>query len=178
MADKFRVYTSNPSPAAKLLKRLARFPLALVIVLAVGLASLSRKPAPPGPDLVLEHSLALLARGSEAQQPATDWQKDGTAYGKAGVLPEVRRAERVPTSVKRATLLRLPGQEFGVYKWYDLPAEWGGGSVWARYVGTKERFSEIPPNPSLGDLWNVTETGASWIYCIPAGYDHAAWIDP
>jgi hypothetical protein len=61
---------------------------------------------------------------------------------------------------------------------YDLPESWGGGRVWARYMGTKGRFSEIPPNPVPGDLWNVTETGASWIYCVLIGYNHAAWIDP
>jgi hypothetical protein len=72
--------------------------------------------------------------------------------------PTVRRAELVPVTVKRATLLRLPTQELGVYKSYDLPAAWGGGSVWARYMGTKGRFSEIPPNAVPGDLWNITET--------------------
>ena len=87
--------------------------------------------------------------------------------------PVVRRAEPVPVVVKRATLLRLPSQEIGVYKWYDLPSVWGGGSVWARYMGTVGRFSEIPPNPVPGDLWNVTETGAGWIYFTPAGY---VWI--
>jgi hypothetical protein len=45
-------------------------------------------------------------------------------------------------------------------------------------MGTKEHFSEIPPNPIPGDLWNVTETGASWIYCIPMGYSRPIWIDP
>jgi len=40
--------------------------------------------------------------------------------------PEVRRAERVPVTVERATLLRLPAQELGVYKWYGLPDVWGG----------------------------------------------------
>ena len=33
-------------------------------------------------------------------------------------MPEVRRAERVPVTVKRSTLLRLPTQELGRYKWY------------------------------------------------------------
>jgi hypothetical protein len=92
--------------------------------------------------------------------------------------PEVRRAELVPVPVHRAALRRLPSQELGVYKWYDLPESWGDGRVWARFMGTKGRFSEIPPNPVPGDLWNVTETGASWIYCVPTGYNHAAWIDP
>jgi hypothetical protein len=92
--------------------------------------------------------------------------------------PDVRRAELVPVTVHRAALWRLPSQELGVYKWYDLPESWGGDRVWARYMGTKGRFSEIPPNPVPGGLWNVTETGASWIYCVPAGYNHAVWIDP
>ena len=42
-------------------------------------------------------------------------------------------------------------------------------------MGTVGRFSEIPPNPVPGDLWNVTETGASWVYFTPAGYNHPAW---
>jgi hypothetical protein len=88
------------------------------------------------------------------------------------------RAMLVPVPVKRAALWRLPGQELGVYKWYELPLAWGGGPVWARYMGTKEHFSQIPPGPIPGDLWNVTETGNSWIFCTPIGYGHAAWIDP
>jgi hypothetical protein len=92
--------------------------------------------------------------------------------------PEVRRAEPVPVTVRRAALLRLPTQEIGVYKWCDLPSVWGGGRVWARYMGTVGRFPEIPLNPVPGDLWNITETGAGWIYFTPAGYSQPAWIDP
>jgi hypothetical protein len=88
------------------------------------------------------------------------------------------RAVLVPLTVKRAALWRLPGQKLGVYKWYELPLAWGGGTVRARYMGTKEHFSQMPPNPIPGDLWNVVEGNASWVYCTPAGYDHNAWIDP
>jgi hypothetical protein len=88
------------------------------------------------------------------------------------------RAELVPVPVRRGILYRLPWQEIGVYKWYELPAAWGGGSVWARYLGTKEYFSQIPPNPTPGDLWNVIEGNASWIYCQPLNYNHPIWIDP
>ena len=66
--------------------------------------------------------------------------------------PEVRRAELVPVTVHRAALWRLANQELGVYQWYPLPEVWGGGSVWARYCGTVEHFSHIPPNRSRGDL--------------------------
>jgi hypothetical protein len=93
-------------------------------------------------------------------------------------LVPVPRAELVPVTVKRATLQRLPSQELGVYKWYPLPLEWGGGIVKARYMGTVEQFSQIPADPVPGDMWNVIEGNASWIYCTPAGYDHAIWIDP
>jgi hypothetical protein len=92
--------------------------------------------------------------------------------------PPVEQTRLVRAPAPRATLLRLPAQELGVYKWYGLPAEWMGGSVWARYCGTVEHFSQIPPNPVPGDLWNVIETGASWIYCVPIGYNHPIWIDP
>jgi hypothetical protein len=89
-----------------------------------------------------------------------------------------RPTQLIPTPVRRAILYRLPSQTLGVYKWYPLPAEWGGGTVWARYMGTKEHFSQIPRAPMQGDLWNVTEGNASWIYCTPAGYTHPIWIDP
>jgi hypothetical protein len=87
-------------------------------------------------------------------------------------------AVQTPAAAPRAQLVRLPSQELGVYKWYPLPPEWGGGSVLARYLGTVERFSEIPPNPIPGDLWNVTEGNASWVYCTPLNYNHPIWIDP
>ena len=45
-------------------------------------------------------------------------------------------------------------------------------------MGTVEHFRQIPSNPVFGDLWNVTETNASWIYSIPPGCNHAVWIDP
>jgi hypothetical protein len=94
------------------------------------------------------------------------------------VIAPAPKAQLVPVPVRRATLYRLPSQELGIYKWYELPVQWGGGSVWARYMGTKEHFSQIPRGPIPGDLWNVTEGNASWIFCTPIGYNHPIWIDP
>jgi hypothetical protein len=115
-----------------------------------------------------------------ASTPSARWNADGTAYGRAGVIPEVRRAELVPIPVKRALLMRLPTQELGVYHWYHLPDVWGGGSVWARFMGTVANFSGVPKNPTPGDMWNVTEGGStvSWVYCTPLNYNHPVWIDP
>ena len=94
--------------------------------------------------------------------------------------PEVRvlRAELVPVEVRRAALMRLPGQVLGEFRWYALPESVGGGEVQARFLGTVNQFSDIPKNPTPGDMWNVTETGNPWIYCIPMGGTHYQWIDP
>jgi hypothetical protein len=147
---------------------LAVLVLMLVAVgVVVALVNWQRPPVAP----------AVQPAASPQPTPATPVARAAVSAWLAAA-PTVRRAELVPVTVKRATLLRLPSQELGVYKSYDLPAAWGGGSVWARYMGTVGRFSEIPPNPAPGDLWNVTETGAGWIYCTPAGYGHPVFIDP
>jgi hypothetical protein len=92
----------------------------------------------------------------------------------------VRRAEFVkgPPVVKRASLMKSPAAGLGVYQYYALPESVGGGEVLARFLGTVARFSDIPPDPAPGDMWNVAETGTSWIYCIPLGGNHLQWIDP
>jgi hypothetical protein len=91
----------------------------------------------------------------------------------------VRRAELVPITVKRAGFWRLPSQEFGIYKWYHVPEDFGGGRVWARFMGTAANFSDIPSRAELGDVWNVSAGGGStWILCQPVGYSRAVWIDP
>jgi hypothetical protein len=67
----------------------------------------------------------------------------------------VTRPVQLPSVISpapRATLVRLPSPELGVYRWYGLPEAWGGGKVKARYLGTKEFFSQIPPNPVPGDI--------------------------
>jgi hypothetical protein len=117
----------------------------------------------PAPTLV-QPTPAIVPTPAPVQQPRTTVPTPRTR------LASVR--------VRRATLYRLPSQEVGVYKWYRLPEEWGGGAVFARYMGTKERFSQIPPNPVPGDMWNVTETQNSWVYCFPLGYSHPIWVDP
>ena len=136
-------------------------PVILVALLGAVLTTLHDKPA-------TKNSAPIQAPNAQPTPAATPIVR----------APEVRRAQLVPVTVKRATLLRLPTQELGVYKYYEMPAVWGGGSVWARYMGTVGRFSEIPRNSIPGDMWNVTETGASWVYCVPIGYDHEVWIDP
>jgi hypothetical protein len=124
--------------------------------------------------------LALVAVASWSSKspnyhPPTTTQSTPTP---APASPLAPRAQLVYKPVRRATLYRLPCQEVGAYKWYELPSQWGGGSVWGRYLGTKEHFSEIPLGPVPGDMWNVTSPSASWIYCNPAGYPHPIWIDP
>lgn len=140
-------------------------------------------PSPQTREKALQESAA---RSREVEQKARE-ALDALRSSKPSVQPTpvqpvsqplVDQTRLVQKPAPKATLLRLPWQELGVYKWYELPDVWGGGAVWARYLGTVTRFSQIPPNPVPGDLWNVTETGNSWIYCFPHGYDHAIWIDP
>lgn len=62
--------------------------------------------------------------------------------------PEVRRAELVPVPVYRAALWRLPSQELGVYKWYDLPetgvAAESGLDTWEpRGVSQRSRLTQF-----------------------------------
>jgi hypothetical protein len=90
----------------------------------------------------------------------------------------VRRAELIPVTVRRAGLWRLPAQELGVYKYYPVPDEFGGGAVWARFMGTVANFSDIPKSAVPGDVWNVADSGTTWILCTPPGYTHAIWLDP
>jgi hypothetical protein len=77
-----------------------------------------------------------------------------------------------------ATLLQLPRSWIGVYKWYELPASVGGGSVYGRNLGSVDHFSDIPRNSIAGDMWYVIDDSTSWVLCVPVGYNHAVWIDP
>jgi hypothetical protein len=43
-----------------------------------------------------------------------------------GANQSASRAELVETTVRRARIWRLPSQEFGVYKWYPVPDDFGG----------------------------------------------------
>ncbi len=113
--------------------------------------------------------------------PSAPWPTPPSVVEVRRALPvPVPRAELVPITVRRAALMRLPSQELGVYQYYHLPVEWGGGSVLARFMGTVANFSDIPKDPTPGDMWNVLEGGStvSWVYCTPAGYSHPVFIDP
>lgn len=84
-----------------------------------------------------------------------------------------------PLRAPRAQLVRLPSPELGVYHWYELPEAWGGGRVFARYMGVKDSFSQIPANAKPGDMWAIREAPLhTWVLCTPPGYTHAMWIDP
>jgi hypothetical protein len=136
--------------------------LLVVVAIASWLAKAPQTGQAPKPAALQSEPTATLAQAPAASEE----------------VPAAPRAVLVPVPVRRAALFRLPGQELGVYQSYQLPVAWGGGSVWARYMGTVEHFSQIPPGPVPGDLWNVIETENSWIFCTPIGYDHAMWIDP
>jgi hypothetical protein len=133
--------------------------------------------------VVLLFALALVALASWFTKPPSSHPVTPQPVFRPTPAPAILekaapRAQLVPVPVRRATLYRLPTQELGVYKWYELPAEWGSGSVWARYMGTREHFPQIPRASVPGDMWNVMSPSASWILCTPSGYTHPRWIDP
>jgi hypothetical protein len=160
----------------------------------------ARQPAPPRPSpriisfwglvfiVALSAGLGWLAHKLERQPndaPPLVQPTSATISSASVVHPapspstSAPRAQLVtPLQVRRASLVRLPGQVLGVYQWCKLPEVWGGTSVQVRYMGTVEHFSQIPPNPTPGDTWNIAETGNTWIYCTPLGYAHPIWVDP
>jgi hypothetical protein len=151
--------------------------LGLALVVAIIVASTWRQPSQP------VSSLAPTIAPAAQPTPALPlgWNADGTAQGRAGTIPEVRRAELVPPVVRRATLMRLPTQQLGVYRFYPVPTEYGGGTVLARFMGTVSRFLDIPKDAQLGDMWNVADgvSTTSWILCRSLQYGTTGvWIDP
>ena len=85
--------------------------------------------------------------------------------------PEVRRAELAVT-VKRAEFVGLPVGWQGYEKMPD------GSIVQVRYMGEAASFDQLPRNPSLGDMWRIPASKASWIWSTPAGFAAPAWVDP
>jgi hypothetical protein len=82
--------------------------------------------------------------------------------------PPPPRAELVPPRAVRAWPL-------GVYHWARMP---DGIPVWCRHMGSVNAFSDLPLNPKAGDCWDIPASGASWVWSIPAGWTHNAWVDP
>jgi hypothetical protein len=67
-----------------------------------------------------------------------------TASPAAVWTPEVRRAEPVPVTVKRAErVLRL-----GRWNQVLMP---DGALTWVRFLGTKDTFADLPRDPQMGD---------------------------
>ena len=151
--------------------------LGLVVLLAASLALVSsRKPATPAPDLVLEHSKALLAQATSSGQPATGWHSDGTAYGKAGVIGQrtAPRATLVKLPPPKAQLVRLPEWRVGETRPVMMPYNF---EVLATYKGRLGSESMLPSSGNaLGDTWIVGET--PWVWIWAPGAAQADWIDP
>jgi hypothetical protein len=95
-----------------------------------------------------------------ALQPASS---PPVARAYAQEMPVVPRAERV---------LRL-----GRWNQVWMP---DGELTWARFLGVKDTFSDLPTTPQMGDAWGVREGGqqALWVWHVLPGHVRAAWVDP
>jgi hypothetical protein len=154
--------------------------VALAAVILVGvIANYSRQrnqsPVSPTPDLVLEHSRALLA------QPALGWHSDGSAYGRADMLPEVRRAERVSPAPRAERVSPAPRAEqvLRIGRWNQV---WmpDGALTGIQFWGVKDTFADLPRSPQPGDSYGVLEGGqhALWVWYALPGHAAPAWVDP
>jgi hypothetical protein len=152
-----------------ILKWVGAFGLAVLVLVSV-IANYSRQrnqsPVAPTPDLVLEHSRALLA------QPALGWHSDGREYGRAGVLPLVRRAERLSPAPRAEQVFRI-----GRWNQVWMP---DGALTWMRFWGVKDTFADLPLSPQPGDSYGVMEGGqhALWVWYTLPGHAAPAWVDP
>jgi hypothetical protein len=81
----------------------------------------------------------------------------------------VRRAE---LAVKRAALVGLP------IGWQGQETMPDGSTLPVRYMGEVGYFDHLPRNPTLGDMWKVTSSGAAWVWTTPANFSVPAWVDP
>ena len=136
------------------------------------------------PDLILEHSKALLA--AQETQPVPGWQSDGTASGRAGTIPEVRRAEPV---VPRAQLVRLPVSRANFVQYaepvaiasahideaHDITMPYGT-VVRATLRGFLEQENQLPQIGHIGDMYVVANT--PWIWIRVPGTPAPTWVDP
>ncbi len=149
----------KPAPPARDWRSTALAVLGVALVAVVIVSQLAHQSS--------QQAAAPIAAASPAPPlrvsvPSAPWPAPPPAVEVRRALPvPVPRAELVPITVRRAALMRLPSQELGVYQYYHLPVEWGGGSVLARFMGTVANFSDIPKDPTPGDMWNVLEGGST-----------------
>jgi hypothetical protein len=105
-----------------------------------------------------------LTAATPASSPvAPGWNADGSGSGSAGLIPRVRRAERIYT-IGKWTPVWMPD----------------GALTSIRIWGVKDRFAELPSNPELGDAWGVLEGGqhALWVWHQLPGHVTPGWVDP
>ena len=155
--------------------------LAAAGLLAAGVIMLSlwHQPAPPASSVARSVQSAPPlpasspeARATPATTPATGWNADGTGFGRAGTLPEVRRALPV---VHRAQLVHV--RPIGTYE-NDLMPD--GRVLTTRYMGELSSAAGLPAHGSqLGDMWFTRNDSHCWVLApIGAGSTTVGWIDP
>jgi hypothetical protein len=113
------------------------------------------------------------------------WNADGTAYGRAGVIPEVRRAElvRLPAPPPRAQLVRLPSPRVSLVQ---VTAEHidethritmpYGTQVLATLRGFLGTENQLPRVGHIGDMFVVG--AVPWIWVQVPGTTAPTWVDP
>lgn len=82
------------------------------------------------------------------------------------------RALPVDPVVRRAELVDIPIGTSGRVQMPD------GHELVVTYRGTVPTFNQLPRNPQWSDMYRVTESGHAWVWCLPAGFNAPAWVDP
>jgi hypothetical protein len=89
--------------------------------------------------------------------------------------PRIPRAVlvKLPDSpAPRAQRILHPGDQVSV----TMP---DGELTPIRFMGAKYSFTDLPRDPQIGDAWEVLEGGGqTWVWYVPRGFTHAAWVDP
>lgn len=154
--------------------------LGLALVVAVIVASAWHQPSQPS---------NVVAPAPVAQPtPAlpSNWNADGTAVGRAGVIPEVRRAELAPPVVRRAELVRLPAASLSLNRVTAIAPENidqthvitmpYGTEVSATLRGFLNAENQLPRAGHIGDMYIVGTV--PWIWIRVSGTSAPTWVDP
>ena len=165
----------RPSNASDRRRGLVLAVLALVLV-AAGVVVVFWSWQRPTVVPVVQSTTPAVAQPTPAASAALSpgWNTDGTASGRAGVIPEVRRAELVKLPTPRATLVALPEWRVGETRRLMMPY---GLEVVGRLRGHSDDELNLPTTGNtIGDTWLVE--GVPWIWICAPGASTAAWIDP
>jgi hypothetical protein len=91
-----------------------------------------------------------------------------------GLLPQ---AEVSTGSLGTQPQSRSAVPQIGETRMVSLPND--GQTIQFTYRGAVGRFSDLPASPRIGDDYVVNEgPDVSWVWAVPFGWNHGAWVDP